>query len=102
MIDNDTSTIGPLSNNHARFGAAALMVTAMIHNSPARTDNMANAESTKGVLVAADRTIVQLHAAIRQGARTLSASVDEESETGLDEFLASTAPPVRKTKLVRR
>lgn len=102
MIDNDTSTAGPLSNNHARFGAAALMVTAMIYNGPVKTDNMATAESTEGVLIAADRTVAQLHAAIRQGARILSASVDEESEARLDEFLAATASPVKKTKLAKR
>lgn len=102
MIGYDTSTAGPLSNNHARFGATALVVTAMIYNSPVRTDNMVTGDSTEGVLIAADRTIVDLHAVIQRGARVLSASVDEESESRLDEFLASTAPRAKKTRLVRR
>lgn len=37
---------------------------------------------------------------IGQGALILSASVDEQSEARLD-FLAATAPPVKKSKLVR-
>ncbi len=78
------------------------MVTAIISNGPVRTDNMATAETTEGVLIAADRSIEQLHAAIRQGARILSVTVDEELEARLDEFMAATAPPIKKTKLPRR
>lgn len=101
-MDHETGTASSLSNNHSRFGAAALMVTAIIYNSPVRTDSMSAAETTEGVVIPTDRTVAQLHAAIRQGARILSASVDEESEARLDEFMATTAVPAKKTKLVRR
>jgi len=101
-MEHETSTASPLSNNHSRFGTAALMVTAIIYTSPVRTDNMSVNESTEGVVIPTDRTVAQLHAAIRRGARILSASVDEASEARLDQFMAATAVPAKKTKLVRR
>jgi len=67
-----------------------------------RTDSVNTVETTEGVLIAVDRPIEQLHAAIRHGARILSATVDEEVEARLDEFMAATALPTRKTKLPRR
>ncbi len=46
-MDHETGTASSLSNNHSRFGAAALMVTAIIYNSPVRTDSMSAAETTE-------------------------------------------------------
>lgn len=107
MSDCDTSTIGLMPSGHSLIGAA-LAVTVVISNASAKTDMISsgNTESYGTTTWASEdpetSELSSLYRDIRRGANILAASVDEEAESELDGFLAATAPPPEKVKLLLR
>jgi hypothetical protein len=102
MNEQDTSTFGPLSSNHSRFGAAALAVTVMISNSSAKTD-MVNVSDT-GAHSEPVRNVggsAALQSAVIRGARVLSASINEEGEARLERLLAAETQKPQKLKVTK-
>ena len=99
MSEHEVSTSGLLSNNHSTVAVVALAVTVMTSNAPAKTD-MVNIGGTDSHSEPMESTAA-LQSAIIRGARSLSASINQEGEARLDRLLATHVATPHKSKITK-